>query len=123
MTQKRRIVGISTLEYNPVGARTLYLVPTARQAMMRGTRRATRTPTLDGAAIVYDAGFSYSDMTWQISIMSQSPTDEAFMRMLVMTYNLVRISTVDGVFDAVPASWNNVDGIVTLEAWVMEQVA
>lgn len=122
-TQKRKVIGISSLEFNPVGARTMYLISTAKAAMMKGNRRATRTKTLDGGAVVYDAGFAVADLTWDLSVRIVAGTETAFMAMLVKTYNLIRVCTEDGVFDGVPYSWNETNNIATIQVLVMEQIA
>jgi len=119
----RRTVGISTFEYDPLGARTLYLLPDSRQAINRGARRATRTKTLDGAAVVYDAGYAVADLTWELAVDAKNPLVGAFLALMVKTYNLIRICTDDGVFSAVPSRWAVENGRATLEALVMERIA
>ena len=118
-----QMIGISTYEYNPGGHRMLYLVPEAQEMNYTGARRVTRTPTLDGGAVVYDAGFAVADLTWQISVWARTRYVPAYLEMLVKMYNLIRICTADGVFSAVPARWSIKNGVATLEAWIMEQIA
>ena len=119
----RRTVGISTLTADIAGARLLYLEPASRSSMDAGTRRATRTATLDGGCVVYDAGFTAADQTWNLSVRATSATVGAFLAYLVKTYNTVRLATSDGVFDASPRSWRVENGIGTIECLVTSQIA
>lgn len=119
----RRIIGISMFSYDTDGNRTFYLMPDGIKSMRQGTRRVTRTPTLDGAAVVYDAGYSVSDLTWKIPIMATSIYIGNWISMLVKGYNAIRLTTIEGVFLAVPSMWKEEDGVVTLEALVVQQLA
>ena len=119
----RRIIGISTPSADPAGARTLYLLPASRESMDAGARRVTRTPTLDGGAVTYDAGYSVSDLTWSLSVRAGSAAIGAFLAYLVKTYSLIRIATDAGVFDAAPRAWRVEADRATLEALVMTQIA
>jgi hypothetical protein len=119
----RQVIGLSTYTYDVLGARTLYMEPDARERANAGARRATRTKTLDGGAVVYDAGFAVADQTLTIRVRESAAGVGYFFALLVKTYNLIKISTADGVFSAVPARWSVKDGIAQLEALVMEQLA
>lgn len=119
----KRIVGLSTFIADPVGNRTLYVNQDSVATMNQGARRVTRTKTLDGNAVAYDAGFSPSDLTFTISVPATDVTITAFFAMLVKTYNLIRLTTSDGVYSAVPSQYREEDGVATLEALVMEQLA
>jgi len=119
----KRIIGISTFAADIVGGRTLYLDQKSYDQMASGRRRATRTKTLDGAAVVYDAGFAVADQTFTLDLRATDATLGAWVAYIVKTYNLIRISTTGGVFSCVPSSWEETNGVVTLEALVMEQLA
>lgn len=119
----KRIVGISTISYSVSGARTLYADPQSLERLNKGTRRATRTKTLDGGAVVYDAGFSVADLSYVITVPENSTNIGDWFAWLVKTYNLVRISLDDGVFEAVPSKWSVESGNATIELLVMEQKA
>ena len=119
----KHIIGISTFTADVSGNRTLYVDADSLQSMNAGTRRATRTKTLDGGAVVYDAGFSPADLTFTISVPTSDPSAAPFFQMLVKTYNLIRISTDLGVYSAVPSRWSEQKGLATLEALVVEQLA
>jgi hypothetical protein len=117
----KRTIGISCIDYDPFGARTLYLSSESRESINQGGRRVTRTKTLDGAAVVYDAGYAVADLTWLLTVEAKSVTVGAYLAMLVKTYNEVRICTDDGVFLAVPSRWRESQGKATLEALIIEK--
>lgn len=119
----KRIIGISTFSYDPAGNRTLYLTPAGILTMKSGGRRATRTPTLDGGAVVYDAGYAVADLTWQINVLATSAYIGTWLASIGKTYNAIRISTDQGVFMAVPNRWWEEYGVATLEVLVTDQIA
>jgi hypothetical protein len=120
--RQKKMIGISTYDFDLGGARMLRLVPDAMEQNYTGMRRASRTRTLDGGAVVYDAGFAEADLTWNISVVVTSVYVVRYLEYLVRLYNSIRICTDDGVFSAVPASWRMHNGIATLEAWVTERI-
>jgi hypothetical protein len=118
-----QVVGISAYTYDILGARTVYMIPSALELSDTGQRRATRTKTLDGGAVVYDAGFAVADQTLVIRARENTSRISAFFALMVKTYNLVKISTSEGVFAAVPSRWSVKDGIAQLDALVIAQLA
>jgi hypothetical protein len=119
----KRIIGISTMAHDLIGARTLYIEPGSFERLNAGARRATRTKTLDGGVVVYDAGFSVADQTFEIRVRASSRYTANWFAWLVKSQNLIRISTDSGVFTAVPARWSEINGIALIEALVMSQLA
>jgi len=119
----KRVMGISALTFDATGARTVYVDPQALERMNTGARRATRTKTLDGAAVVYDAGFSVADLTYTITVRENGTNIGDWFALMVKTYNLVLITTDGGAFEAVPSKWSAEDGNATIEFLVMEQKA
>ena len=118
----KRIVGLSPLAYDTTGARTVYIEPGAFEQLNSGARRATRTKTLDGGAVVYDAGFSVADQTFGIKVRADRTTPSYFA-WLVQSQNLIRVSTEMGIYTGVPARWDVGQGMVMLEFQVMVQEA
>ena len=118
----KRVIGISTFVYDIIGNRTLYLSADTQEKMNAGSRRVTRTKTLDGGAVAYDAGYAAADITFTIAIEAKDSSVGSWIARLVQTYNLIRISTLYGVFSAVPHQWRTEDGKVILEALVMEKL-
>lgn len=119
----KSVVGISTLLFDLTGGRTVYIEPGAKEQLNQGERRATRTPTLDGAAVVYDAGYAVADQTYLIQVRENTSYVGNWFAYLVKTYNLIRVTTSEGVFNAVPSRWYVEKGIATLETLITEQIA
>lgn len=119
----KHVIGLSSFTADPVGNRMVYVDAGTLDALNQGRRRVSRTKTLDGAAVIYDAGYSPSDLTLTISTPTTNATTAAFFAMLVKTYNLIRVCTDSGVYSAAPSQWREEDGMVTLEALVKEQLA
>ena len=118
----KRIIGLSPLAYDPTGAKTLYVEPGAFEQFNSGSRRATRTKTLDGGAVIYDAGFSVADQTFEIKVRADRYIP-AYFAWLVKSQNLVRLSNEQGVYTGAPARWEIRDGMAMLEFLVMVQEA
>lgn len=118
----KKIIGISTFAFDLDGAMTLYLAGETEEKMNSGARRVTRTKTLDGGSVAYDAGYAISDLTWSLTIESKTEFVAGFIAWIVKTYNLIRISTKEGVFSAIPSRWSYKNGNVVLEALVMEKL-
>lgn len=119
----RQFVGISTFEFNLNGARKMRVDPASYDQLNSGFRRATRTPTLDGGAVVYDAGYAVADKTLSLRIIARDTYTGAWIAYICKTYNLVRICVKGAVYKAVPYRWSEANGVVTFEALVMEQLA
>ena len=115
----RQYVGISSIAFDPDGARALpvYNDPAV---LRQGARRATRTATLDGGCVVYDTGYADTDRSITIE------TDGSYMdwiTYMVRTYRLVRLSTEDGVFLAVPARHSSRDGRAVINLDITQRIA
>ena len=95
-------IGISTVTFDLFGAAVLRCH--AQQAMenRRGRRRATRTPTLDGGASVYDTGYTPADR--EITVAAHLRHLDWLAR-IVQVYSRVLVTTDEGAFIAVPARW------------------
>lgn len=68
-------------------------------------RRINRVATLDGSAVVNDAGFSEADRTIQLTWMNDSKTVDAAIERLVKFYGRLNVSTRTGVYDAAVESY------------------
>ncbi|MBT8085974.1 MAG: hypothetical protein KJN72_12165 [Woeseia sp.] len=66
-----------------------------------GSRRVTRTATLDGGAAVVDTGFSHSDR--QLLVTLPNPTRSLFdaIAHLCQLYPEITVTTIEGAFVAV----------------------
>ena len=60
-------------------------------------RRVTRTPTIDGGAVLDDSGLAHADRTWIIRARVTS-TQVDTLKYLIDSYGTVRAVTTEGVF-------------------------
>jgi len=78
------------------------------------SRRATRTPTLDGLSVMNDLGFSDSDRTVVINV-NPSLADREVLSNFVKFYSNVYLFLKSGAFNANPNDLSfNSDGTVSL---------
>jgi hypothetical protein len=68
-------------------------------------RRASRIATLDGGAVVSDAGYSEADRTIELAWEPVSAQLEAAIARLLQTYGRLQVSTRSGLFLAVPEAY------------------
>jgi len=74
------------------------LSPSPDSDLQGGSRRVSRTPTLDGGATIVDQGMSHADRTFQITVPNISENKYNTVWYLLRTYGLVNIATREGVF-------------------------
>ena len=94
---------ISTTEFDPAGYIEIDALPASR--MGETARRVNRVATLDGGAVVNDAGYSESDRTIDLRWQQGSATFEASIARLVETYQQIQIANRHGVYLAVPETY------------------
>ena len=97
-----QLYGLSTRVFDLQGAAMVKCDADAALTNSQGQRRATRTPTLDGGAAVYDAGYSVSDRDIEISTKLDHLS---FFEHLCQTYNSILVTCSDGAFLAVPVTY------------------
>ncbi|MEI7635871.1 MAG: hypothetical protein WCJ37_01085 [Syntrophus sp. (in: bacteria)] len=111
------MIGISTQTYDIAGARVFRRSErTAGLGNMKGSRRVTRTATLDGGVAIYDTGYSDSDR----DIVATEPDADVscidFARYIVTMYGLVTVTMEDGVYTGVPETYQvNRDGALEMK--------
>jgi hypothetical protein len=121
---KRRIIGISTIAVDAsISLRTFYIDKKTREELNTYSRRISRTPTLDGAAVIYDAGYAVADKTIYVRVQIRNESVMYFFAWLVAAHNLIRICTDNGVYEAAPAKCWEENGYAILETLVTEQIA
>lgn len=86
---------IASTQFDPAGHGSLHLQPDGLQTVM--PRRATRTATLDGGAVMDDAGFTVADATIGIKVR-RTMAAERLLKHLQQYHNRVCISTPVGFF-------------------------
>lgn len=107
------MITITPINFDPAGPLVIRQAP--RTAHGEWGRRANRVATLDGGVAVNDFGFSEGDRTVVVQWRC-SRSQEARAKAIVSVHRLVRLSTTDGSFEAVPQRFTrkNLDASLTL---------
>lgn len=114
------LIGVSTLSYDLYGAAVLRCDPHSHIRNLQGRRRATRTPTLDGGASVYDSGFCNADHE---IVISTSMKHLNWLARIVKVYSLVLVVNSEGVFKTLPYRYWVQDGRVFCEFQILTNEA
>lgn len=113
------MIGVSAKIFDLIGNR-LFLRTDAQAIAdnLSGSRRVSRTKTLDGGVLINDTG--YTDADRAIDITEQNATAEAieFVKHMIETYNDILVCTNEGAFSAAPEAWR-VDARGTLHLRVL----
>jgi len=88
-----------------------------------GYRRCSRTATLDGGCVIYDTGYSVSDVTLKIKDDEAMKRQIDFAKYLVENYGAIIVTTKDGAFLGVPASWKYDGKTLVMEIMVTEKIS
>lgn len=119
------MIGLSTPIYDLDGARYFkrgQLDLRYLNESQRWTRRATRVPTLDGGAAVYDTGYAPADRTMTIRVPGASQDIIDYLSYLARNYPLIIISTRESVFTGIPFdAWVDAEGAAALTINITEQ--
>lgn len=89
-----------------------------------GSRRVSKTATLDGGVTIYDAGYAAGDRELQIKIKEVNDAVIEFVKYIYQTYGLVTMTTEEAAFTVVPYNVkieNN--GAVTMSFMVVSQTS
>ncbi|MGB0467754.1 MAG: hypothetical protein ACPGF7_09540 [Pontibacterium sp.] len=89
----KRFISLCSKEFDPLGAGWLEPVGLSIQA----PRRASRTATLDGEAVIHDGGFSVADTTITLEIVRTAAAD-ALLNQLQRYHNRVTLSCNQGFY-------------------------
>ena len=87
-----------------------------------GSRRVTRTKTLDGACAIFDGGFSHSDRTWQVVAWADETTWEKLFALMSL-YSLVNVATGEGFFTACIEAAAREEDKVRMTILIKEKIA
>lgn len=108
------MIGITVPTYDLNGFAVLDSINNDASTTRDLTRRATRTATLDGAAVLNDLGFSDSDRTITVNVFADESLDSTLNNM-VKYYSTVYLYMGADVFLANPKRLSYVrNGSVTL---------
>ncbi len=115
-----RYVGISTVNYDPGGARAILMLNHPGDART-GARRANRTATLTGGCVVYDTGYADADRTVVVETEDTTANVE-WIEYIVRAYRIVRVALEDGVYLAIPARHSVRNGRAVIELEITEKL-
>jgi len=91
------MIGISVSTADEAGSMVLRMTQGSR--LKNGSRRVSRTKTLDGGCAIFDGGFSHSDRTWSVEARVSDAVWEALWAIMI-SYALVYVATEEGFFEA-----------------------
>ena len=92
------LIGLSAPTYDPDGAGMIRINAENAGQIHGGTRRQTKTATLDGGTSLYDTGFTRSDDTWTLRGPA-APGAVALIEHLSRSYQRIQVSTSAGMFE------------------------
>jgi len=101
------MIGISTVDFDASGA--IYLFPEsldlAATNLFDSSRRSSRTATVDGGAVLFDAGYSAADRTITLKGNLSESQIEFCDRVVKGTSNVI-VTTREGAYLAHPQSFS-----------------
>jgi len=112
-------IGVSTLIFDLFGAAVMPNEATQTMLNDQGARRATRTPTLDGGASVYDTGYTPADRN--VTVITDLARLE-WLKRICQVYSQVMVTTDEGAFLAVPHRYWARDNKAHCEFLLLEEV-
>jgi len=92
------LYALSTLIWDPQGYVEVDALPAQTDGEVR--RRVNRVATLDGGAVVNDAGYSEADRTIELRWVRTSPAHEYLIERLVRLYPRIHVATRAAVYEA-----------------------
>lgn len=113
-----RIIGIAALDRG--GSACIRLLPDSR--LFNGSRRVSRTKTLDGGCVINDGGFSDGDRTFDIAAESTRDLWDVLWSLL-RSHALVTVSTSDGLFLGAVENLNEADSRIRIKIIVKEKLS
>jgi hypothetical protein len=114
------MIGIAAQVYDDQGARIFESA--TEQNNRQGSRRLSRTATLDGGVWINDGGYCDGDRDFTVQELNATIEAIEFAQRVVESYNLVTISTDHGVYSAAPSTYEVSDGGVTMKFLVKEKL-
>ena len=93
------LLALSAIDYDPDGSGLVRVTAGSALQVFGGTRRQTKTATLDGGVSLYDTGFTRTDDKWDLRGPA-NPGAVALIEHLARNYPRIRVSTFAGVFGA-----------------------
>jgi len=113
-------IGIASQTYMADGGFLLTLFPDTQARA--GSRRVSRTKTLDGGVVITDSGFAHGDRNISISIPSSSSL-WARLWALFQTALLITISMDDGCFSGAPDNIQDNGDKIIMNVLIKEKIS
>lgn len=99
------MISVSAPIYDPSGCHIFRrLDPTAE--IRSGSRRVSRMATLDGGAWAHDTGYSVADRKILVTDLRPDKVLLNWVDRMTRMYGRVRVVTDQGVYIAIPESWD-----------------
>lgn len=115
--------GLSTQIFDLSGARIFTNTITV-DGNRSGSRRNQRTATLDGGVVITDMGYCDGDRDLTIKVPEASLADIEYAKYIVENYNIVTVTTDEGVFSAAPGPYEaNADGTLIFKLSIKEKLS
>lgn len=115
-------IGISTSVFDADGARAVAVDGETLASAEYGSRRVTRTATLDGGSVAYDTGFSASDTTLIITPVESEKDIGDWFNYIVQNYSSVNVVTPRRVYYATPSKVEVRNSLPILTLMIIEQI-
>lgn len=115
------LYALSTPVWDPQGYVEVDVLPSQTDGETR--RRVNRVATLDGGAVVNDAGFSEADRTIELKWIRGTAAYEYLIERLVKFYPRINISTRTGVYEAAVEAYRPDTSESTLRLLVLSKLS
>lgn len=123
MTNYTDLIGLAALEEDLLGAALVHGGQDALESTRDYNRRATRTITLDGGAVMTDTGHSAVDRTIRLKIPASDPGLFETLSYMSRTHPLITVSMHDGCYLACPARCWLDGGHIRMEILLTEEIS
>jgi len=117
------MIGMASIIFDESGARIFQGTAEKESENRQGSRRVSRTATLDGGVAVSDMGYSDGDREFKVREPKTSVETIEFARYMTETYQEVTITTEDGAYTAVPKSYRVTNGELIMELLITEKIS
>ena len=115
------LITLSTPVWDVQGYVEVDALPSQNEGEVR--RRVGRIPTLDGGAVVNDAGYSDADRTIDLKWMPVSAAFEDSIERLVRFYPRINVSTRSGFYEAAVESYRPTPTESTLRLLLLSKLS
>jgi hypothetical protein len=105
------MIALSTEVQDVIGDRVFPDADRYKNLNESGSRRCTRTATLDGGCEVYDTGYSDSDRIAVINDENATQEMIDYVKYLIQNYSSIVVALKDGVFRGVPSEFTADNGL------------